>query len=127
MRSLIFSPLAGQDYLAALDFVPTQATNLGLTLAGQKQQLDDIAVVIISAGVPDGSDLGIGKHSFPRLFFTWLRIAGDIALRQLDALADYPAQKRAEAGTHSVAGYRMFFGNVSEKAGYAALGHSADR
>jgi hypothetical protein len=64
MRAPVLRPRGRQapEPLALADFGPSHAADFVAPLAGQDQQPDDSAIVVLPAGVPDVHQLAVGQE-----------------------------------------------------------------
>ena len=88
-----------------VDFRPAQAADFVPPLAGQHQQSDDPAVVVIGRCLPHRSEFAIIKHAFARLFLGGL-VGADYRVRLAQPLPDGPSEHGRQRPARAVGGNR---------------------
>src|SRR5262249_6246983 len=93
MCAVILGPLTGQDDHLVVDFFPPQRGNLVCPLSGESQQPDDVAIIVVPAGVPYRLEFGQAQHAFARLLVALVRVTDNVAFGESDALFQHPGEE----------------------------------
>src|SRR6516165_2193838 len=84
-----------------IDLVPAKVADLGQPTEREREQLDDVAVIIGAQGGPNLDDLGIGRHMHPRSG-GWFSVHSDRRIGPLEQpLPDRPLEEARERCLHA--------------------------
>src|SRR5262245_16903312 len=100
----VLGPGRGQHNRALVNLTPPQSPYLFSPLAGQDQQSDDVAELVLSTGTPDRDKLGLGEDAVTRR--SLLCLGGPCDRVDLnEAILDCPGEERGQAGPNSIPRY----------------------